>query len=173
MQTQLQFLADCNRKTDRELMAILEQLDPALSTRATGAYYGSILGTLSHVLLADLVWAERLIAFEPGLGRVVGTLPERGPPAVIDRVWSSLSGFRAARERADDGYVEVTAALSDEHLGRTMHYRNLKGEPQSKPVWVVLLHLFTHQIHHRGQVAALLDQAGVANDYSALVTKYG
>jgi uncharacterized damage-inducible protein DinB len=38
---------------------------------------------------------------------------------------------------------------------------------------VVLLHLFNHQTHHRGQVAALLDQTGVANDYPGIVNKYG
>ncbi len=35
----------------------------------------------------------------------------------------------------------------------------------------VFLHLFNHQTHHRGQISVLLDQLGVENDYSNLISK--
>jgi uncharacterized damage-inducible protein DinB len=83
------------------------------------------------------------------------------------------SDYRAARLQVDASFVRLTASLREDGLARTMHHKNLRGEPQSKPLWVVLRRLFNHQIHHRGQVAALLDQAGVENDYSGIVNKYG
>jgi uncharacterized damage-inducible protein DinB len=172
MKTLLQFFADYNRKTNLELLAILDAQDPALLTRPTGAYYQSILGTLSHVLLTDIVWCTRLAAFDAALASSVGPAPASGPPEVVDRVWTGLGAFRTAREQVDRSFVGLTSAVSEQRLGETMHYKNLKGEPQAKPVWVVLLHLFNHQTHHRGQVATLLDQAGVANDYSGIVNKY-
>lgn len=31
------------------------------------------------------------------------------------------------------------------------------------------MHFFNHQTHHRGQIAAVLDAAGIENDYSNLI----
>ena len=44
---------------------------------------------------------------------------------------------------------------------RTMRYSNTKGVQREHPMWMGLTHLFNHQAHHRGQVTALLMQAGV------------
>lgn len=41
-----------------------------------------------------------------------------------------------------------------------------------KTVWLVFLHLFNHQTHNRGQIALILDQIGVDNDYSGILDKF-
>jgi uncharacterized damage-inducible protein DinB len=41
-----------------------------------------------------------------------------------------------------------------------------------KPSWLVLLHMFNHQTHNRGQIALILDQMGVDNDYSGIIGKF-
>jgi uncharacterized damage-inducible protein DinB len=172
MKQQFHFLAEYNRKTNLDLLAILEREDPQIPHRQTGAYYKSILGTLSHVLLADIVWIGRIVSDDEHLRAAAGVLPEVGPPMVVDNTWRDLSAFRLARQEVDNSFAKTVHALSQERLGQIIHYKNLKGDAQAKPLWVILLHLFNHQTHHRGQVAALLDQAGVANDYSGLAPKF-
>ena len=39
-------------------------------------------------------------------------------------------------------------------------YKDTKGESQSTPLGQILAHLFNHQTHHRGQVHALIKEAG-------------
>jgi uncharacterized damage-inducible protein DinB len=172
MKDQLQFLAEYNRKTNLELLAILEREDPAISFRQTGAYFKTILGTLSHILLSDIVWLGRLVSRDENLAATVGALPVVDPPEVIDRTWRDLAVFRAARQVADDCYAKLIRALPEDRLTEIIHYKNLKGEAQAKPWWIILLHLFNHATHHRGQVATLLDQAGVTNDFSGLAPKF-
>jgi uncharacterized damage-inducible protein DinB len=172
MKEQLQFLAEYNRKTNLELLAILEREDPTSLYRSTGAYYKSILGTVSHVLFTDIVWLGRMVSHDESLAAAVGALPAADSPDVVDRIWRDLAAFRATRQVADDCLARLVAAVPEDRLTEILHYNNLKGEPQAKPWWVILLHLFNHATHHRGQVATLLDQAGVTNDYSGLVTKF-
>ena len=42
-----------------------------------------------------------------------------------------------------------------------MEYRNMKGMPMRKLFGSLVLNLFNHQTHHRGQATTLLSQAGL------------
>jgi uncharacterized damage-inducible protein DinB len=172
MPNQFRFLAEYNRKANLELFAILEREDPAILRKQTGIYFKSILGTLSHILLSDIAWLGRLIAKDESLRVSVGTLPSVGLPAVEDKTWQDWAQFRSAREAVDAAYAKLIQALPEGRVEETFHYQNLKGEAQAKPLWVILQHVFNHQTHHRGQIATLLDQAGIANDYSGLAPKF-
>lgn len=43
-----------------------------------------------------------------------------------------------------------------------------------KTAWLVWLHMFNHQTHNRGQIeiAVILDQMEVDNDYSGILNKF-
>ena len=48
--------------------------------------------------------------------------------------------------------------LQEIDLSQSLTYTNTKGVSFSKPFSQLLLHLFNHQTHHRGQVTTLLNQ---------------
>jgi hypothetical protein len=83
------------------------------------------------------------------------------------------SDYRAARFQVDASFVGLTASLPGDGLAGTMHYKNLRGGPQSKLLVDGASALVQSPDPHRGQVAALLDQTGDANDYLGIVNKYG
>jgi uncharacterized damage-inducible protein DinB len=49
-----------------------------------------------------------------------------------------------------------------------LRYKNYKGEDTEKEMWKVLMQMFNHATHHRGQISGLLDMLGIDNDYSAI-----
>ena len=57
--------------------------------------------------------------------------------------------------------VRFVGELTEPLLTAPLPYCNMKGEPRRKKLSHLLLHLFNHQTHHRGQASALLAQAGV------------
>jgi uncharacterized damage-inducible protein DinB len=69
----------------------------------------------------------------------------------------------------DDLIKEMVEEFSEEQYNQRVTYKDLKGKKQNKIVYHILLHLFNHQTHHRGQVALLLDQLKIENDYSNLI----
>lgn len=102
------------------------------------------LGLYAHVLAAEHNWLARLAGTEP--------MP----------VFPTLS-LHACEELAQGNHARYDAlarALSPIDLERVMAYRNREGEPQERRLEDILLHVALHGHYHRGQVAAVLREAG-------------
>lgn len=83
--------------------------------------------------------------------------------------WADL---RQTREGLDSAVEAWIAEIPAGFIVQTMRYSNTKGVARAHPAWQALSHFFNHQTHHRGQVTALLMQAGVdvgVTDLIALV----
>ena len=57
--------------------------------------------------------------------------------------------------------MQFISELTDEVIVSTLKYTNSKGQKFNKNMGDLLLHVFNHQTHHRGQVSTLLYQAGI------------
>ena len=61
----------------------------------------------------------------------------------------------------DQLIINLVDSLEVQDLQQNLHYQSIAGEPLSKDFCSLMLHLFNHQTHHRGQVSTLLMQAGI------------
>jgi uncharacterized damage-inducible protein DinB len=169
MQELFDLLAAYNQKTNRQMLGILGAQAPELLSRPAGAYHGSILGVLNHLAQSDVLWLRRFATQLSELSFLPPELPTFKLQGLKEVVWGSLPVFQPVREKVDELLVRTVQAIPPSRYPEILEYRNIKGEAQRKVIWRTLLHLFNHQTHHRGQVAALLDQFGVQNDYSNLI----
>jgi uncharacterized damage-inducible protein DinB len=144
----LALYADYNDWANRRLYAAMLALPPEEITRTRPSAFGSLLATLNHGLVADRVW----------LSRIEGT-PEALPLDHIlhEDIWA----LKEAREAMDLRIVATIAALSPDRLEETLSYRTLAGTAQATPLTGVLMHLFNHQTHHRGQAHDMLSQTAL------------
>jgi uncharacterized damage-inducible protein DinB len=110
------------------------------------SFFPSIPETLNHILIVDWYYLDALE--EGGRGRTVFA-SEVPHPEIGDLI--------PAQDAADRRLVAFTRALRDEDdaLARPVRLER-DDHVQVETVVDVLLHLFTHQIHHRGQVHAML-----------------
>lgn len=169
----LMLMAAYNRWMNGKLYAAAGSLTPEEVARDRGAFFGSILGTLNHLLVADRTWCGRfagLAAARPALDPVL----ELPPPTALNQIlFADLAELGAVRDRFDDALLAFAEALDDEVLAAPLAYRNMAGTiARRQPLWQILAHLFNHQTHHRGQITTLLSQAGIdvgATDLIALV----
>ncbi|MDJ0944025.1 MAG: DinB family protein [Kiloniellales bacterium] len=113
------------------------------------AFFGSIHGTLNHILLIDRYYLDRL----------AGRAEDRFDYHV--ELAPDLPGLTAAQESADRRLLDLTLSLSEAGLEAPVTLSGYDGKPLQDPVRSVLLHLFLHQVHHRGQVHALLKETPV------------
>lgn len=176
MQEIFRLLADYNARTNAELVAFLaEKLPEEQAARDLGVYYRSILGTLNHVLVSDTLWLRRFAARFPALAPILDALPvlpELTPQTLKDSPWPTLALYRPVRAAVDEAIREAFRLLTPETYPAALTYRNIRGQELRKTAWHAFLHMFNHQTHHRGQVAALLDQLAVDNDLMTLIAKY-
>lgn len=76
-------------------------------------------------------------------------------------VFPSLAELDREAEAIDQWYVEATASLSPEELARPRDVRFTDGKIVPMTPITMLLHVITHTIHHRGNVDAVMYQAGM------------
>jgi|SRR5689334_855326 uncharacterized damage-inducible protein DinB len=112
-----------------------------------GAFFGSVHGTLNHLLVGDRVWMQRLTG-------------EGEAPVRLDAILhEDLGALRAAREAEDARIVAFVEGLSEHDLGRRVRYRTISRPADiEQELGYALPHVFNHQTHHRGQVHCLLTQ---------------
>eukprot|EP01052_Picozoa_sp_SAG31_P035491 SAG31_NODE_4290_length_3376_cov_6.530058_3_plen_185_part_00 len=118
-----------------------------------GAFFGSILGTLNHILLVNILYRERL---ESGGHSRFKRLDEA--------LHTDLGELQKAQASEDAWCVKRTDSASDAELDRqTVGFYTLLDDPEYWEVSERLYfsNLFQHQVHHRGQVHNMLSQCGI------------
>ena len=126
-----------------------------------GAFFGSVMGTLNHIVAGDTIWLKRF-ATHPAHFSALEPLQAWPMPSGLSATFSpDLAALRAHRRALDAIITAWVAQLTDLELHSVFHYANTKGIVSDKRFGSVLLHFFNHQTHHRGQVTTLLSQAGV------------
>lgn len=153
-------MAGYNRWMNDKVYAAVSRLPPDAVAEDRGAFFGSILGTLNHLLAADLIWLHR---FANHPARFAALDPVRGMahPLGIDQILHDRLAPLQAQRRELDAAIEAWAAeLGDEDLDHVLSYANMKGIVSRRPFAGLVMHFFNHQTHHRGQVTTLLTQAG-------------
>lgn len=160
--SQFRLQAQYNRWMNRRVFEAAARLGPEGVALDRGAFFGSILGTLNHIMVGDLVWLRRFAGAHPTCPPVVPVGPEGWPePASLAHVlYPDFDELRTQRDRLDATIEDWVDGLSDADLDVDVEYRNFQGVTARRAFALLLVHLFNHQTHHRGQVTTLLAQAG-------------
>ncbi|WP_333712778.1 DinB family protein [Yoonia sp.] len=117
-----------------------------------GAFWGSIMGTLNHLLWADLMWISRLDGEEGTDVRLKGSPDFTPTPAV----WAAERFRMDARIRL---WADAVHAL--DLVGDLAWYSGAAGREITKPKALCVIQMFNHQTHHRGQVHQMLTSLGL------------
>jgi uncharacterized damage-inducible protein DinB len=137
-----------NRLANEALYAVCAGLSGAEYRRNLGAFFGSVHGTLNHLLLGDQIWMARLEG---------GTSPSTNLDAIL---FEKFEALREAREHMDRHIERFFSDLPAGFEQRNVRYINNAGFDSEDPLAVILPHFFNHQTHHRAQVHTLLSQLG-------------
>lgn len=105
---------------------------------------------MAHVVAVEFVWLARLRG-------------EQDPP-----VWPEWNLQQVAEKQNEiapllQQYLRTT---SSEALDTNVEYKNTKGQLWSNSVIDILTHIIMHSMYHRGQVAMVLRETGIAPPYT-------
>ncbi|MEO9589807.1 MULTISPECIES: DinB family protein [Marinobacter] len=156
-----QLLAAYNQWMNAKVYEAAGRLSASELTKDRGAFFGSILGTLNHIVVADTLWFKRFVTHPSSLDSFQAVVDLENPKSLDQILFDDLDGLKEHRIWLDRQIIEWTSLLSEEDLDFVLTYHNMKGIPASKRYSILVLHFFNHQTHHRGQVSTLLSQMGV------------
>lgn len=158
---QLLLLAEYNQLMNKRQYAAAANLSKDQLGKDKGAFFKSVLGTLNHILVGDIIWLKRF-AEHPSSVESLSYIREMEKPSKLNSVlFTELHSLKEKREKIDEAIVNWVAGLGEDDLNECITYTNMTDNSFSKPFVSLIHHLFLHQVHHRGQVTTLLSQYGV------------
>lgn len=143
-------MARNNAWANHRLLNACAQLGPAEFAASRINFFPSIAETLNHILVVDWFYVDAMEG---------GTL---GPKAWKNEVpHPDLTELCAAQTAVDLRLIKFCDTLDDAKLAQPVHMHRA-DYIQIDRTDRILLHVFQHQIHHRGQVHAMLAGTAVA-----------
>ena len=142
-------LARNNLWSNHRLHAACARLSEADYRAARPAFFGSIHGTLNHILQIDRLYLERLAARRP-------EAPPYGEEQAPDR-----ASLTVVQRDLDRRLIDLVESFDEAALAAPVSWVSRGGQETANPRHAVLLHLFLHQVHHRGQLHDMLAQTDV------------
>src|SRR3954451_7507096 len=109
-------LAQYNRWANRRLYNDAASVPDGDRKRPIGLFFGSVHGTLNHLLVADYIWMRRMTGEGPQPERLNQILHE------------DFNELRAARAAEDDRIFDFVTGLQEPDYERVMEYRNSTGK---------------------------------------------
>jgi len=142
-------LAAYNRWANRRMYDDAATLPDEARKRPLGLFFGSVHGTLNHLLVADYIWMRRFTGDGPQPERLNQILHE------------DFDALRQARIAEDERIFAFVTTLKEPDYDRVLEYRNSTGKTFQQNLGPALRHFFNHQTHHRGQVHAGMTILGI------------
>ncbi len=157
----LHLMARYNQWMNAKVIALLKDVPTDTLWQDRGAFFGSVMGTLNHLIVADLIWLNRMTEVRgTDCLTALRDLP-RPPFALSDQPCPDMAAYAPLRSRIDDLMLRFIEDVDPDALSKPFSYANVRGQAQTKILGLTLSHVFNHQTHHRGQMTTLLSQMGL------------
>lgn len=149
MKPHFMMFAAYNRWANDRIYEAAADLTPQEFGADTGVFFGSVMRTLNHILVADRIWMRRFTG-------------EGDAQSALDAVlFQDFGGLRDARRAEDARLIIWVSQLTEKALAGRFTYTTVTDmRTVSQRLAPALAHLFNHQTHHRGQVHAALTTLG-------------
>ena len=148
---ELKVLFEYGNWANKRLFPVVLQLTPEQFTQPVGGQYPSIRDVLVHMLSAEWGWLSRCGGAQRG-------------PALQPADYPSAASVREISSRVEAYVGEFLSRLEDEDLSRLIEFTNPSGEQRSMPLGELMQHAAMHGVHHRGQIALVLQWLGYDPD---------
>lgn len=139
-----------NAWANHRLLKACARLSHDEFTEPRTGFFGSIRATLNHNLIIDRFYVD---AMEGG---------ELGPSALSDpEPCATVSALHREQQKVDKRLIAIVEIAKPAELKRIVEIHR-EDRVQREYLDRLLLHLFQHQIHHRGQAHSMMSGTSVA-----------
>lgn len=146
----VRLMAEYNRWMNDKLYDACAKLDDGQRKADRGAFFGSIHNTLNHLLWGDRAFLARLLAWQIEFG-----MPR-------DVLFEDFDELRRERARLDGVLLDWALTLEEGALSEAYELSSVTYQRRRRmPRYLLVVQMFNHQTHHRGQLTTLLSQLGV------------
>lgn len=154
-------MAEYNEWMNEKLYTSASKLSAEQLAENKGAFFGSIIGTLNHITVGDTIWLKRFASLLTTHDELNSIRQLRQPKSLDEVLFNSLSELKTRRDLLDKTFSKLASSLSEAELAQSVNFQSITGIEFTKNLFSLLMHVFNHQTHHRGQVTTMLSQSGI------------
>ena len=156
----LQLMSRYNQWMNQKVYQTAQELGEKVK-QDRGAFFGSLLGTLNHIYVADIIWLRRFAKHSKQY-QSLQDLPELANYTELRQtVADNLESLDELRQELDNVIINWCQEIDPEDLESNLQYTDTKGNLYNKNFGQLIHNLFNHQTHHRGQATTLISQEGL------------
>lgn len=164
MKSHFVLMANYNAVMNQKISTAIHSVNEEILWTDNKAFFGSILGTLNHLIVGDLIWLRRFDKLSNYSNRLsaLASLSDFPVPTTLTQIlYDNKADFISSRQALDKLIIQFIEDINESDYAKTLTYTNTKSLVFDKPFSMLLQHFFNHQTHHRGQVTTLLNQVGI------------
>jgi uncharacterized damage-inducible protein DinB len=161
LKSNFELMAEYNQAINENIYQAASKLSETHLAKDQGAFFGSIINTLNHILVGDTIWLQRFANHLESYSVLDYVRALETPKSLDTILYSEFGALKQKRNKMDEVITLFTKELTDNAISEPFFYKNTKGQEFIKNLGHVLQHFFNHQTHHRGQVSTLLYQQGI------------
>ena len=148
---QVQTLARYRMWADQLTFDAVAALPPGEATKQRPTLFKTMIGTLNHNYVIDLIWQAHLEGRDHGFKARSVVLHE------------DLGDLWTAQKTINQWYIDWSKAQSEESLAEVVRFAFIGGERGAMTRGDILLHVVNHATYHRGWVAEMFFQVPARN----------
>ena len=161
LKSNFELMAEYNQGMNGNIYQAASKLIESDLAKDQCAFFGSIINTLNHMLVGDIIWLQRFANHLEDFSALDYVRALETPKSLDTILYSEFGALKVEREKMDEVIRFFTKELTNKAISEPFSYKNTKGQAFIKNFGHVLQHFFNHQTHHRGQVSTLLYQQGI------------
>ena len=147
----VQTMAAYNAEMNRRIYDAAERIPDPIRREPRGAFWGSLHGTLCHLLWGDQMWMSRFDKWPKP------TIVQKQSAALIE----GFDELKRARVEADEKISDWAGRVTQDWLAEDQVWFSSSVQKElHQPRSLLVTHFFNHQTHHRGQAHALITAVG-------------
>ena len=143
----IHLLYEYNRWANVRILGAAAKISEAQFLAPAEFPHGGLRGTLVHTLFGEWIWRMRWQGSPPNLR----LKPEDFP---------TFASLKTRRLEEETLLMEFVDGLTDKRLKVEFDYISTEGNPHRRVSWETMVHLVTHGMQHRSEVAAMLTDMG-------------
>ncbi|STQ87027.1 hypothetical protein LS73_005620 [Helicobacter muridarum] len=160
--------AKYNQFADNNLLATIEKVEFSKLQSNIGSYFKNAIGSIEHSLVANIYFFGSIFSTYTNKQVDINELLNISLPGGVlkDEYKSSFAGLKKAMLLVDSKIIEIVENIDDFTSRGKIEFPGITFE---KPRGELILAILNHNIHHRGEVSAILDILGISNNFAGML----
>ena len=143
----VELMAACNQWMNKSIYRAASKISTDELSKDRGAFFGSLLETLNHIMVGDILWLQRFADHPSRLNALNYVRGIKTPPSLNSILYANFKNPAKARIKLDRVISGFDDELTDETLLSTLSYKNTKDVPFTKNMGHLVQHfLITKRI---------------------------